>query len=132
CEQLRARNRRLFCLLSFGYLVEKNGEPVRGRIDPILEPAIPGCVIFLNLDGYLFVHGFLVSPVKRLSHAFRKLCPDVLSNEVLRPTAEQYGCLLVDVCIPPLPIEGYKSVADTLQNSAELLPVNSRQRALLP
>ena len=72
--------------------------------------------------------------MKRLPGPFRKLRPDMPSNQVLGPPAEQVGGLLVDIGIVPVPVESHKSIADTFKNVPKLLPgcVSLRTSCLFP
>src|SRR4051812_964361 len=46
----------------------------------------------------------------------RKNLPAALTQEFLRRLPHQLSCSLVDVCVPPILVEAYKSIADALKN----------------
>src|SRR2546428_7000195 len=126
--------RRLLCLLAFGNLVEEDRKTVRGRINAIFKPAVPRFVVILRLNEDLLRHRLLVSELKRLPYALRKLRPDMPPDKSPRLPAEKFFGLLVHVGISPVPVKSHKSVADAFDDIAQLPPgrISVQASGLLP
>ena len=108
--------------------MEEDRQPVRGRVDTVLEPAVPGLVVGLDLNEDLFRHGPLIRELEGLSDAFGKERPYVVAEEVLRLPSKKFGGLTIHVRLPPVLIKGDQRIADTFQDVSELLPAGHLRR----
>ena len=104
-----------------GDVLEEDREAARRGVDPVLEPAVPGRVVVLELHEHLLGDGPVVRLVEGLADALRELGPDVLADEVLRAAAEELAGPLVDVHVVPVGVERHEGVGDALEDLLEPL-----------
>ena len=119
--QLRLEQRATVagCLLrtlTVGDFMEEDREAVRRGIDAILEPAIPGRVVALDLGERLVGHRLFVGEMKGLADALGEFSPDVTSEQILRPAAEQLRRAVIHIGVAPVLVECDDCVADPLEH----------------
>src|ERR1051325_3169290 len=99
---------QFFGAFAFGDFLEKNREPIAGRINAVFKPAIPWWIVIFHRDRLLFPKRPLIILMKFLTEAFGKFSPDVLPDQVLRLSAKHLGCAFIDVGISPVFIQRHE------------------------
>src|SRR3954452_9533698 len=108
---------RLFDLLTLRHvLIKDRNATVAAGGEPDLEPALPGHVVVLELDGNALFHR---TPVVGLEFSAFQVAEDIpkVPSTQLRPRHVQspFG-FDIHVREPPVPVECEKGVADTFKN----------------
>ena len=105
-----------------GDVLEDDGDPLRGGIDPEGEPRVHGLVVLLELDGFLGRQRLLVAGVDGCPHRTRERLPHVLADEGDALASHQLLRGRVDEPDLPVAVESEDPVADAVERCDQVDP----------